>query len=229
MISSNHNSIKDFYNKMWEKEESLEGQKVEAICRYNTILATIRRIKNNRKLKILDFGCGNGDLTNLLSKYGQITGIDLSDEAIKIAKKKYPHINFICSSVFDMTKQNKYDLIVSSEVIEHLTREEQGEYIQLIYNNLVDNGYLLITTPNKEVANALEIKGDQPIENWLTINETDELISANNLKTLKIYTTYFKPIRDKLNKYLWVYFYLIEPIFRPSKSGVYTVILAKKY
>lgn len=44
--------------------------------------------------KILDVGCGNGDLCYLLkSKYNIITkGIDANVDAIKRAKDKYPDI-----------------------------------------------------------------------------------------------------------------------------------------
>ena len=46
--------------------------------------------------KILDVGCGIGHLTNYMSeKDFCVVGIDLSDEMLKIVKRKYPDISFV--------------------------------------------------------------------------------------------------------------------------------------
>ncbi len=228
MANSSHKSIKEFYNTLWKEESLSKGLKVEAVCRHNTVIAALQKVKLKQKPKILDLGCGNGDLTVRLSKYGETTAIDLSDEAIRIAKKRYPHINFICASIFDVPiEENSYDLIVSSEVIEHLTRDEQGKYVKLMHQSLAEGGYLILTTPNKKVVDALGRKGDQPIENWLAIDELRQLLS-DYFKILRVYTTYFEPIRYRIRNHYWLYYHFVEPIFRKTKSGLYTVILAQK-
>ena len=44
--------------------------------------------------KVLDVGCGTGELAFLISKKGaKVKGIDYSEEGIDIAKKKYRHSN----------------------------------------------------------------------------------------------------------------------------------------
>jgi len=228
VTDSNHKFSKEFYNTFWKNESSNQGLKVEAACRHNSVIASIQRLKLKKKPKIMDLGCGTGDLTIRLPECGSITGIDISDEAIRIARMRYPHINFVASSFFDVEiKKNSCDLIVSSEVIEHLTQDDQGKYIELIYQSLAEDAYLILTTPNKKVAQALGREGNQPIENWLDIDELTKLLT-NHFRVLKVYTTYFEPLMYKIRNYSWLYFHLIEPIFRRTKGGMYTVILALK-
>jgi len=128
---------------------------------------------------ILDFGCGEGWLSSNLSKYGKVTGVDISDKSIEAAKKKYPSINFIhldASSTESVEQKIKerFDIIVSSEVIEHI--DNQKEYLNNIYSLFKkENGVLILTTPNGRWKNNYffgERKNwGQPYEFWLTPND----------------------------------------------------------
>ncbi|HSW88970.1 MAG TPA: class I SAM-dependent methyltransferase [Candidatus Saccharimonadales bacterium] len=69
--------------------------------------------------KIIDLGCGSGDLALELSKYSTfVEGIDISKDMIKMAEEKDTHnkVKWINKSVdrFDLGK-NKYDIIISFE------------------------------------------------------------------------------------------------------------------
>lgn len=81
-------------------------------------------IKANKKVTILDLGCGEGGGVNFFSskiKNAKVSGADFSDHAIKKAQEKYPKNNFF---VFDIDKdslKNKYDYIVTVETLEHIT------------------------------------------------------------------------------------------------------------
>ncbi len=92
MGSSNRKSIIEYYNAFWKEESLSVALKVEAVCRHNTVMSALRYVKLKQNARILDLGCGIGDLTSHLLKYGKTTAIDISDSAIAIAKARYPHI-----------------------------------------------------------------------------------------------------------------------------------------
>lgn len=100
--------------------------------------------------KILDVGCGNGVISRHLGRYGfNVTGIDVSGKAIEIAKSLNTHNNvkFEKKSAEELVAQGeKYDAIICSEVLEHLTNPDA--LLEVLNKSLAQNGKLVITVPN---------------------------------------------------------------------------------
>tara|TARA_Y100000310_G_scaffold325133_1_gene388141 strand:- start:4287 stop:5030 length:744 start_codon:yes stop_codon:yes gene_type:complete len=106
--------------------------------------------KNKAKLKILEVGCGCGYLTYALNQMGHHTiGIDVSKTAIEYAKSQFGN-NFYLTSLEKFNKSEKFDLIIATEVIEHL--DDSMEFISLCINLLNQGGKIVLTTPNKDYA-----------------------------------------------------------------------------
>jgi len=97
---------------------------------------------------VLDIGCGSGIPIDkfFLSKGFKVTGIDISDEMIKLAQKNLPDGDFF---VKDMTEidfpENSFDAVVSFYAIFHIPREGHLSLLEKIRSLLRENGYLLIT------------------------------------------------------------------------------------
>jgi len=126
--------------------------------RLNKIYERIIELKPKR---ILDFGCGRGELALVLSLSGIETyGVDNSCEAIEISNetKKY-WLNTNPEMKLDFIKLNNYllpfkddffDVVVISDTIEHLKEEEISKIFIEIYRVLKKSGFLIIhTSPNK--------------------------------------------------------------------------------
>ena len=97
--------------------------------------------------RVLDFGCGSGYGSYMLSGVADsVTAVDVSREAVDFAKGNYASGNLIFKTIPELT-DDKYDVITSFQVIEHVSNEE--EYIQKIKSLLRPDGCLLISTPNK--------------------------------------------------------------------------------
>ena len=80
---------------------------------------------------ILDIGCGNGALTyDLAQKAKKVVGIDLKEENIKIAKKKYsaPNIEYAVGDARSYNFNEKFDVVVLSNVLEHI--EDRVEFLK---------------------------------------------------------------------------------------------------
>lgn len=117
--------------------------------------------------RILDVGCGNGEIASRLLNAGfDVYGIDASATGVAIANKKYPGRFFL----HDVSKKQlpkdmedlRFDIVISTEVIEHLYNPRA--YVQLIRNILPNNGVVIISTPYhgylKNLALALTNKMD---------------------------------------------------------------------
>lgn len=94
---------------------------------------------------ILDVGCGEGAELEQFKHQGKtISGSDFSLTGLEMARKKFPESDFF---FLDLTKglpdQKKYDLVICSEVLEHVTDLETS------IDNLcsLSNNYIVITGP----------------------------------------------------------------------------------
>lgn len=97
---------------------------------------------------ILDLGCGEGTRLAYFAKGKSGVGIDISKTAIKLAQKRYPNLKF---KVADIEKRipfpnNKFDMVYSAYVFEHLTKPEK--VVKEALRTLKTGGYLVIIAPN---------------------------------------------------------------------------------
>ena len=70
-------------------------------------------------LRILELGCGHGDLLAHL-KPSEGVGIDFSGEMIRVASKKYPNLTFIQADAHEIEFSTKFDAIILSDLINDL-------------------------------------------------------------------------------------------------------------
>jgi len=102
-------------------------------------------IEGNPK-EILDVGCASGWFLHELSKKipsAKFYGVDIYKEGIDYAKKEYPNINFYVSNAEKLRfEDSKFDLIINTEVIEHLENPEKA--INEMKRVLKKNGRLII-------------------------------------------------------------------------------------
>ncbi|MCE9520403.1 MAG: class I SAM-dependent methyltransferase [Verrucomicrobia bacterium] len=100
--------------------------------------------------RVLDVGCGNGYTCGEFIKRGcQVTGIDLSEQGVSIARHTYPEGRFELFGADDQLLANldeePFDMVVSTEVVEHLYA--QREFMRECFMALKPGGRFICTTP----------------------------------------------------------------------------------
>lgn len=127
-------------------------------------------IKEYIKGDVLDVGCGCGYGTDFLSKgVKSIIGIDLSEDAIKYCNKYHSSkAEFRVMSADSFSFNRKFDTIISFDMLEHITAEQQEEFAKKTVEHLKENGTLIVFAPNKltqsEDYNEFHLKELTPIE-----------------------------------------------------------------
>ncbi len=120
---------------------------------YRELIKILRPLLSKVK-NVLDIGCGVGAVDFYLATKGKnVTGIEISKQAIELAKKNTQMFNldkkitFINATFPSKISGNKYDLVIFSEVIEHLDDDKKA--LRDIRKVLKAGGFLVITTPSK--------------------------------------------------------------------------------
>jgi len=103
---------------------------------------------------VLDLGCGDGYGAAYLSSVAHsVIGVDISREAIEHARFKYQRHNlaYEVMDCYSLTFPDEFfDLVCSFEVIEHV--DSCDKYLSEIHRVLKRNGFVLISTPNKDTS-----------------------------------------------------------------------------
>lgn len=102
---------------------NLYDDKIAYVSQYGQGIFDMLAPKQNEK--ILDIGCGTGDLTKKIAEKGaNPTGIDASNEMIETAKQKYPDINFIKADATSYRSDEKFDAVFSNAALHWMTDPE---------------------------------------------------------------------------------------------------------
>jgi SAM-dependent methyltransferase len=95
--------------------------------------------------KILDVGCAKGFIVQHLRELGrEAYGLDISKYAVSQAPQEIKSF-LSCMKIEDLKAEQKYDLVISIETLEHVT--DLNKALQKIYNCLKLPGFLWISVP----------------------------------------------------------------------------------
>ncbi len=102
------------------------------------------------RTRILDVGCGNGYTAGQFLNYGcDVTGIDLSESGVALARQCYPAARFEVlaadSDILQNLNCDAFDLVVSTEVIEHLYNPRS--FLCGCFRALKPGGMFILSTP----------------------------------------------------------------------------------
>lgn len=147
-----NNTDQKQYDKWWTDFVSTNIEDPGTAYRANLIIKKINKldVKN-----IADVGCGSGELLRKImvhTKDKRLTGYDVSQKIIEINRKKYPNVDFSCLNLNeDSTNENKFDLVICCEVIEHLRNWKKS--IKTLSELPKKGGYVIITTQSGKIYN----------------------------------------------------------------------------
>lgn len=143
-------------------------------------------------LRVLEIGCGVGDLLNELDPaYG--VGIDLSQKMINVARETFPHLTFMHGDIEDAefinSVEGPFDIIIMSDTIGFLEDcEKTFESLHRLCNRetrLVISYYNWLWEPILRAGELLKIKMPSVELNWLSTDDTIELLKLADFEIVK--------------------------------------------
>ena len=144
------------------------------------------RAPMDKPRRILEVGCGRGWLTKLVSAFGQAEGVEPVASVVDQARQLFPEFHFTtgtAETILDSNDFQPYDLVITSEVIEHIPRDQKPGFIRNLARLLKPGGHVVLTTPRGEsLQEWTRLAGDpsQPVEDWICEPELRELFTQAN-------------------------------------------------
>jgi SAM-dependent methyltransferase len=105
-------------------------------------------LRGRRGLRILDIGCGAGVMTDFLTRYGTVTGVDFSRPAIRLAEALSSASGFRAGRLEDVGADARFDLITLFDVLEHIPLDEREGFLAAVRSRLAPGGSILASTPH---------------------------------------------------------------------------------
>lgn len=130
----------------------------EEYMSYNQVIIrllnnTLRNHSNIDDIRVLDVGCSDGYLLELIKnatsiKENQLYGLEIERLRFVLARDRLNNANFVNASALDLPfKNSSFDIVIATEVLEHLT--QPNVYIRESYRVLKNRGLFIISTPSK--------------------------------------------------------------------------------
>jgi len=109
----------------------------------------VKRIVNkyDKNIKLLEIGCSSGQLVDVLNRaeYSDITGIDISKEAVHLCKRRNMRDVIQMDGSKMGFKTEKFDLIIASDILEHM--DDDFHAIREWRRVLKENGEIVAFVP----------------------------------------------------------------------------------
>jgi trans-aconitate methyltransferase len=188
----------------WNKVASLYQEKFMDLDLYNETYDFICNSITKDNAKLLEIGCGPGNITKyLLSKRPDfdIHGIDIAPNMIELAKKNNPTARFTqmdCRQISDL--KSNYDGIVCGFCLPYLSPTDSVKLITDCYNLLFENGliYLSFVEGSSDKSGFQVVStGDRSYFYFHSLDELTKLLFENKFEELKVFkVTYEKSEKE---------------------------------
>jgi 2-polyprenyl-3-methyl-5-hydroxy-6-metoxy-1,4-benzoquinol methylase len=102
-------------------------------------------------LRVVDVGCGNGSqlALPLVLEGFHLTGVDTDERSIEHARRlagEAANARFVCGRVEQLSSAEKFDVVILSEVLEHMT--EPARLLEASVRHMTADAVLIVTVPN---------------------------------------------------------------------------------
>ena len=193
-----------FYNHFEKLAATYTKYKKRYSYYWNDIISYINYFLTNEQ-SILDIGCGAGDTLNKLKGTRKV-GIDYSPKMIEQAAKNYPNIEFQLMDAENITLEEKFDVIILSNVIGYF------ENLQDIFASLKKvckpNTRVIFTYYNQfwepllRFGELIGIKKKSPKQNWLSARDIKNLLYLSDFDTYRVARRILLPVKIPLISFL---------------------------
>lgn len=192
--------------------------------------------------RVLELGCGNGDLLHALEP-SQGVGIDFSDDMLQAAHSRYPDLHFLQADAHTFQLDGKFDYIVLSDLINDLWDVQAVldnlRHVCTSHTRLVINYYSRLWQIPMDIARRLKLAKPVLTQNWFTPHDVESILKLSDCEVIRstseiICPVYIPLVTGLLNRFvgkLWPFriasltnVIVARPLLARENSGSKTTV-----
>jgi len=164
---------------------------------YHKKLAAIYNFLIPNKQNILEVGCGCGDLLASLSPAHSV-GVDYSPEMIKVARQRHPDITFICSDINELEKDEKFDIIIMSDLASELWDVQETltkiKRFTKPDTRIIFNFYSRLWEAPLSLVKSMKLSTPTLNQNWLTKEDITGICHLSGFEVIRSWQEILLPL-----------------------------------
>jgi SAM-dependent methyltransferase len=168
---------------------------------YHRRLAAIHRHLVAPGLRVLELGCGQGDLLAAL-KPSVGVGIDFSSHMVEQARLRHPELRFIQADAHDPPLDETFDVVILSDLVNDLWDVqrvfEQVHRLSTPRTRVIVNFYSRVWELPLGLAEALGLAHPSLSQNWLTAHDVRNLLNLAGFEMLRHWSEVLWPVPTPL-------------------------------
>jgi 2-polyprenyl-3-methyl-5-hydroxy-6-metoxy-1,4-benzoquinol methylase len=190
----------------WNKVASLYQDKFMDLDLYNNTYDFICNSIIRVNAKVLEIGCGPGNITKyLLSKRPDfdIYGIDISPNMVELAKTNNPTASFgimDCRQIDEI--KTKYDGIICGFCLPYLSHADSRKLIADCYNLLNENGLIYLSFVEGDPSNSdfqIASNGDRTYFYFYHLDDLTEQLQKKQFENIKVFKVEYQKADNELD------------------------------
>jgi SAM-dependent methyltransferase len=155
---------------------------------YHRELQRIYRFLVSPGQRVLEIGCAQGDLLAAVQP-GEGVGVDISPRMIERARARHPNCRFIEADAHALPLTDPFDVIILSDLVNDV-RDVQGVFqevrrLSTPSTRIVINFFSRLWQLPLELARKLRLARPTLPQNWLTFDDTANLLNLSNLEVVR--------------------------------------------
>lgn len=177
---------------------------------YQECLAKVYRFLIPPGMRVLELGCGNGDLLAALQPSVGV-GVDFSTKMLEIARQRHPELYFTAQDVHYLDLHDQFDFVVCSDLVNDLWDVQQVFEAVARHchpgTRFVINAHSRLWEIPRRFAEATHLVQPQLTQNWMTADDIGNLLYLANFEVIRKSEEILWPFRlpliaGFLNRYL---------------------------
>ena len=161
---------------------------VEKNCYYHQQLAKTFSFFIPTGRSVIEIGCGAGQLLAAL-KPARGVGIDLSPNMVRVARERYPQLDFRVDDLEDLQINETFDYVVISDLLGFLYDVQRSlanlRRVCTPRTRIMISHYNFLWEPVLNAGEHLGLKARQPIQNWLGTGDVVNLLDLAGFEVVR--------------------------------------------